>query len=376
MIDDAMLVRAESRSARTVGQAPAFVVCTGRCGSTLVSNMIRLHPDMLSLSEFFLGMLPLADAFPEEAVSGERFWELLSRPKRRWTLMLQLGIGVEEILYEPGPGRRYTAKSGVPPLLLMALPHLTDDPDALFDELGAWVPTLDARPVGEQYRRLFTWISRRLGKSMWLERSGGSLNWLDRLLAFYPDARFVHLYRDGRDCAISTSRHNGFKLGVISDHLYKRLGVDPYTSEDAPLVPPPASVRPFMPETFERDKYRALKVPVEDMGREWSNLVLSGCRTLEQLESSRLMHLRFETLVAEPESELRRLARFLGASEDERWLASASELPRPTPPRWLNLPAGERRRLIEACAPGMQLLYGTSADPVGPEPAARRGQLG
>ena len=32
---------------------PTFVVGTGRCGSTMLSNMLREHPQVLSLSEFF-----------------------------------------------------------------------------------------------------------------------------------------------------------------------------------------------------------------------------------------------------------------------------------------------------------------------------------
>ena len=31
---------------------PTFVVGTGRCGSTMLSNMLREHPKVLSLSEF------------------------------------------------------------------------------------------------------------------------------------------------------------------------------------------------------------------------------------------------------------------------------------------------------------------------------------
>jgi hypothetical protein len=40
---------AEARTARP----GVFVVSTGRCGSTMLSNMLRLNPGILSLSEFF-----------------------------------------------------------------------------------------------------------------------------------------------------------------------------------------------------------------------------------------------------------------------------------------------------------------------------------
>ena len=32
---------------------PAFVLNTGRCGSTLLSDVLNSHPRVLSLSEFF-----------------------------------------------------------------------------------------------------------------------------------------------------------------------------------------------------------------------------------------------------------------------------------------------------------------------------------
>src|SRR5215472_3289599 len=335
-----------------------FVVSTGRCGSTLLSNMLRLHPGVLSLSEFIVVVMP--DAFPLEPVSGGAFWEMLSRPRKAWTHMLRFDIGMDEILYRVGPPGRYTVETGVPPLLLIPLPHLTEDHEALFDELSEWVPESGCRPVQEHYRRLFSWLCRRLDKQVWVERSGGSLKWLPELVRCFPEARFVHLYRDGRECAVSMSRHNGFKLTYVSKQLLRRLGVDPFTSDDPPMRTPPAALQPFMPESFDRGRYVSLRLPVEDMGQEWSNMVLRGCQELRRLGPERVLHMGYEALVAASAAELRRLATFVGVEADEEWLSNAATLVRPQPPRWTRLPAVQRRRLVEACAPGMQLLYGSA----------------
>ncbi len=346
-------------------QTPVFVVSTGRCGSTLLSEMLRLHPAVLSLSELFAVMMP--DAFPSDPVSGDHFWKMLSRPNRFWTLVQRFEINFKETLYRPGPPARFTLGSGIPPLLLIPLPHITFEHEALFDELAEWVPRMPLGLIEDQYERLFTWLCWRLNKQIWIERSGNSLTWLDELLQRFPVARFVHMYRDGRDCAISMSRHNGFKFNYVGRQLFRRLGVDPFSRDDPPIKLPPPALRPFMPETFDRKRYDSLDIPVEDMGQEWSNMVVRGCKELDKLPAKRVTHLRYEALMAEPARELRRLVRFLGIAEEENWLREASTLIRPQAPRWTRLPSAQRRRLVEACAPGMNLLYGTATELVGPE---------
>lgn len=81
--------------------APAFVVCTGRSGSTLLSNMLRLNPGILSLSEFFAFLGP--SAFQTGPMDAEQLWALLSQPNRQTRALMDSGLTIDEVLYRPGP---------------------------------------------------------------------------------------------------------------------------------------------------------------------------------------------------------------------------------------------------------------------------------
>lgn len=137
---------------------PNFVVGTGRCGSTMLSNMLRDHPKVLSLSEIFALIYdPAAPAIlPLEPMDGRQFWAVVAGLGPFVRFMLQHGLGKPELLYSfDAPSARFSAQTGVPAILLTALPHLTEDHEALFDVLQVEVTTWPSAPVGEQYRRLF-----------------------------------------------------------------------------------------------------------------------------------------------------------------------------------------------------------------------------
>ena len=51
---------------------PVFVVNTGRCGSTLMSRMLALHPAILSISEFLAALT--SEALTADRLDGEAFW--------------------------------------------------------------------------------------------------------------------------------------------------------------------------------------------------------------------------------------------------------------------------------------------------------------
>jgi len=137
-----------------------IVVSTGRCGSTMLSNMLRLNPEILSLSEFFSLLMP--DPLPAGELDAAAYWRLLSEPWVFFRHLYRLGLRVPEFLYVPGPGSRFTPATGIPPILVTALPHLSDDPEGLYDEVEAFAAGLTPASAAAQHRRLIGWLCDRL----------------------------------------------------------------------------------------------------------------------------------------------------------------------------------------------------------------------
>ena len=136
---------------------------TGRCGSTMVSDILNLHPRVLSLSEFFsfVGL----GAFRRRYRTGDRMWAFYSRQQPRTRLMLRERY--EELRYPVDDPRARFTRQDVPPILCGTLPHLTDAYEALFDELE---PVVRGQP---RHRPKHTsGISSHGCVGVWAARSG------------------------------------------------------------------------------------------------------------------------------------------------------------------------------------------------------------
>jgi Sulfotransferase family len=340
------------------GLPGVFVVSSGRCGSTMLSKMLRLNPQILSLSEFF-ALLP--DPLPPGELDAAAYWRLLTEP---WTFMThayRLDVRVPEFLYRPGPDSRFTPTTGIPPILITTLPHLSDDPEGLYDEVGEFVAGLTPADASAQHRRLFQWLCDRRGARLWVERSGSSLMYVSQLAERFRDAKFVHLYRDGRECAYSMSRNAGYRLASVAMMLQSRLGTSPYLSDNAPPPHVPTDLRPFMPETFDHDAFERFDVPVAELGQFWSDMIMPALDVLASLPSERVLQLSYEDLAAEPKRSLLRLTRFVDLPQADRgWIDRAAALVQPRSPRWPTLPEEQISELTRVCAPAMRRLYGGS----------------
>jgi putative sulfotransferase len=340
---------------------PTFVVGTGRCGSTMLSNMLREHPYVLSLSEIFALLYDpgAPDIFPPEPIDGRQFWAMVANLGPFIRFMLQHGLASPEFLYAfDAPAARFSAETGVPAILLTALPHLTEHHEALFDILQDEVTTWPRALVGEQYKRLFDWLRARFDKRIWIERSGFSHTWAQQLLATFPGARIVHMVRDGRDTALSMQAYVAFRLLAVMNSLGEILGVNPLASSDRSRIDlVPAELRPFLPERFHREAFQAFRPPLSGCGEFWAQNIESGLKVLSELSADRLLTLRYEDFFVEPAAQLDRLAAFLGDEfVDRDWSTRCAAMVRKPRSTWCDLPEEDALALTEACRPGFELL--------------------
>ena len=341
---------------------PTFIVGTGRCGSTMLSNMLREHPQVLSLSEFF-GLVgeggKVPEAFAPESMDGRRFWSIVaSTTAPLLNFALRNRLPVPEYLYDcDAPAARFSSQTGVPAILVTTLPHLTEDCDALFSVLEKEVTAWPAAMIGEHYRHLFGWLAQHFGKRLWVERSG-NIRLNEKLLALFPEARFVHLVRDGRDAAISMQGHLVFRLGLLMIRIEQCLGVHPLQSADrARINDVPTELRPFLPERFSLEAFLAFRIPLQLCGEFWAQEIDTGLAVLRALPADRLLTLRYEDFFVDPKRQLDALTTFLDDGLiDEEWSIRCAATVRKPKSSWRDLPAEEARALTEACHPGFDLL--------------------
>lgn len=211
-----------------------FIVGTGRCGTTLLQAMLSSHPRIVIPPEtwFFCSFDPgriATDPIGTDAALDRYLAALFA--SHQWA---ELEIDAEEF----ADAVRHTDRSG----------------RAIFLEI---------------MRR---W-SARTGKPRAGEKTPHHMKNTADILRRFPKARFIHIYRDPRDVAMSMLQH----------------------------------------------KWKPMRV--ERYARTWAKAMDRHERLAQSLGPDVYTAIRFETLVAEPERELRRLTELLGEAFDPAMLA-------------------------------------------------------
>nr|WP_303048830.1 sulfotransferase [Phaeobacter sp. HF9A] len=321
----------------------AFLLSASRSGSTMLSQILRMHPEVLSLSELLT--MQASRALLPGHISGAAFWRQLSRPTPLLRQLANPSVAPEEFLYHRVARRRFDPDN-CPPLLAVTLPHLFDDPDPVFDQLAPMICAAPRQRRADHYRHLFHCLAQDSNASLWIERSGGSLLAAPTLNALFPEAKKVLLLRDGRDTALSMQNYKPARFVIWMWKQARRAGVD-VLSADAHLG---RSRRIWLAELLgarllPMRRIMAQPPSLQDCAAFWSAITLAGLRGLAQTPPEQLHVLRYEDIIEQPRPRLAGLADFLQISQDAAWLDAASPIPQPRAPRHRALPEQDREAL-------------------------------
>ena len=153
------------RGRAEAGQPAPFVVGVGRSGTTLLRLMLDHHPEMAVPPEthFFESLLAASGRIrfgPDEALRS-----ITEDPRRRWN---DFGMTEDELLdrFEAIP--RFNA------------------PDAL--------------------RAFYGLYAEKQGKPRWGDKTPTYVKTMRRIKRALPEARFIHVIRDGRDVTLSNNK--------------------------------------------------------------------------------------------------------------------------------------------------------------------------
>ncbi len=184
--------------------------------------------------------------------------------------------------------------------------------------------------------------------------SSNKLSWVtDVLVETFPDARFVHLARDGRKVASSF-------FHKLSGHVYGDRGVEALqawlAARDQPMPPPPEDFwwvipqkgQPFHAEFPGFDQFQRCCY-------QWAESNRAIMDALETVPAERKLSLKLEELTSAPD-EVKRLLSFVDTPFDESFVQVLQKPQHVYVPLDYPLTSDQQRQFSEIGGPMMQRL--------------------
>ena len=225
---------------------PIFVVACPRSGTTLLQLMLHAHPRIA---------IPPENRFFLETYRARRKFGDLRKPARRE----QLGEWV---------------------INQRKIRHMKVPKEILKEKVAQAPPTIGSA-LGVVLREYAAFY----GKPRWGDKRPLYLNHIPTILALFPDAQFIHIVRDGRDCVASLKRMPWWKTGSTA-----------------------AITR-------------------------WVQSMNMGRRAAKTLRPDQWFEFKYEDLVAEPRPILERMCEYLGEEFDEAMLEPHRATPKAAVPK-------------------------------------------
>jgi len=131
---------------------------------------------------------------------------------------------------------------------------------------------LEEPSLSQVVKVIFHQTMEKAGKIRWGDKTPGYVTEIRRIYNLFPNAKFIHLLRDGRDVSISLKR-----VGWVGDTTW-------------------------------------------DIASHWSEQVRAGCEQGRSLPKGQYLELKYEDLVRNTEAKLREICKFLGEEYSEQMM--------------------------------------------------------
>lgn len=303
-----------------------FILGTGRCGSTILSRMIDLHPKVAVLSELFVAM-DFIKKYGERVVAGDELASILDCGLASTGEMKHIAahLATPEIAFDmasaPITVSPENYRDGVlPDMILLPLANLFEDPVPIFDELINYASEQAPRLLSEQYLILFNWMTQRAGKIIWIERSGGSIAHLPEFIELFPQGKFLHLHRNPLDASLSMQNHHHFRLRAFKHYGLKTKEGIAWSDLDDSDINSSTPMSPKLKSIFDHP------VPLEYFLQDWSDSILRGMKEIKSLAPEQYSEITFEQIMAEPQAALQQVVEFFSLPSDDQWIEEACGL--------------------------------------------------
>lgn len=281
-----------------------FLIGAGRSGTTLLYKTMSLHRDVAYLSNYH-------NRYPYTILSSG-----IERVFRGYP-----GIKLKSWFKDDGTAYFNRARE----LYIKAIPQPSEC-ESVYRRCGAPITPAKHQDVSEQsrecLRRTFSAILRYTGGTVLLSKRTANNRRIGFLQSIFPEAKFVHLVRDGRGVAYSL-------LGVNwwADHILFWSGMTPSEmlaqGEDA----------------------------IDLAARNWVEEMRYIEQGLAGVAANKVCELRYEDFLAQPHAQLDSLLRFMGVepSADKRYRASVDALMlKPEKVKWMTAWTDEQKAKVLA----------------------------
>lgn len=256
-----------------------FIVGTGRSGTYLCNTMLNLHPEILAVTETHF-IRTLVRLFGTDVIAFGEFFRVIdehytSEGTKKWThFHLEAG------------GR---------------------NPATFRSDFQTFCSPTDQGTVRHFVEAFFHFC---YGGEIYLLGDKTPLYGMhmSAFLELWPNAKFIHMIRDGRYAATSMKNHEGFVRLInagfpdkVSEYSYKKI----------------------------QTSFSTAPVSLLDCLKWWKRIVIAIRKESKRIPSDVYLEIHYEDLIMQPVRELWKMARFLGVPIDLRWLLKASLVPRP-----------------------------------------------